>query len=273
MLSYQFFTVLQNQMMKKVAYCLLCMFLWFPAFAQTEVSTGGPAIPVEIFRDLMKWLYYERDQLFWSAEYITLDSDLRLIPKKEFLEQLATGRFLPLRINKKDQPLSYQLYVMDSTANKDVVTTIKNMAQTQLHFHMMEGTGLPEFEYADIAGNIYNPETTKGKIVVINCWFVRCKPCVAEIPDLNMLVKKYAKKGVVFIALTFDSTDEIKRFLKDMPFAYGIVPDMESYLGNHLKIQAYPTHLVISRNGLINKVIQSNKIGELTSVIEKELSR
>ena len=32
---------------------------------------------------------------------------------------------------------------------------------------------------------------TKGKIVVMNCWYITCSMCVKEMPELNKLVKKY----------------------------------------------------------------------------------
>ena len=38
----------------------------------------------------------------------------------------------------------------------------------------------------------------KGKINVINFWFMKCAPCIAEIPALNTLVKKYKGKDINF---------------------------------------------------------------------------
>lgn len=64
----------------------------------------------------------------------------------------------------------------------------------------LEGCQMPDFEAKTLAGKILSRKSLKGKIVVMNFWFIGCKPCVAELPALNKLVQHYKAKDIVFIA-------------------------------------------------------------------------
>ena len=62
-----------------------------------------------------------------------------------------------------------------------------------------------EHKYADLSlttidGEKYDTTSLKGKVVVLNFWFVDCPPCRKEIPELNKLVKKYDKKRHCFFS-------------------------------------------------------------------------
>ena len=87
--------------------------------------------------------------------------------------------------------------------------------------------------------------------MVFNFWFIKCKPCVVEIPELNEVVHKYkTHQDVVFIAIALDSPEKIHTFLEEHPFEYNIVPNgMET--SSSFWVSAYPTHIVIGRDGKI----------------------
>ena len=257
--------------------CFFVLFVFFTLSSFSQSATTNDIRPVvdpsEIVKDIMSWLYYQRDHLAWSTDYVTLDTSLHAISKSEFLECLTTGRYLPLKIKTSDA-LCYQLYELGKSVDKDIVVAIKNMAKNELHYYKMEGLPLPDFNFIDLDSNVYNKETIKNKIVVLNCWFVRCIPCVAEMPSLNQLVKQFEKrKDILFVALALDPADDIRKFLNKNIFKYAIVSDKEDYLSNKLKIIGYPTQLIINRQGVIVKVLESNKISELIDVLTKEIKK
>lgn len=80
------------------------------------------------------------------------------------------------------------------------------------------------FTVKALDGKTYDITKLKGKAVVLNFWFIGCPPCRQEIPGLNTLVKEYAKKDVVFLALALDDEKSLNDFLKKTPFTYSIVP-------------------------------------------------
>jgi peroxiredoxin len=108
----------------------------------------------------------------------------------------------------------------------------------------------PYFEVKDLQGKTFKLEDLKGKVVVLNFWFVECKPCVSEMPELNELVRDFQKEEVVFIALGLNKADQMKKFLKKTPFDYHVVPDAME-VATQFRIDGYPTSVVIDQNGLI----------------------
>ena len=258
----------------KQCFFIIFFFFYLSSFSQSANDKGPVVHPTEIVKDFMSFLYYQRDHLIWSADYVTLDTSLNTISKKEFLEQLTTGKYLPLKIRISDALPGFQLYGLEKSVDKDIVATIKNTAIKELHYYKMEGMPLPDFNFVDLDNNVYNAETAKDKIIVMNCWFVRCGPCAKEMPDLNLLAKKYEKrKDILFLALAWDPAEDVRNFLKKTSFKYAIIPDKEDYLNNTLNIIGYPTQLIINRQGMIVKVIESNKISELTDALNKEINR
>lgn len=252
----------------------ILVFLLFSISSFSQSTIIGPVVqPNEIVKDLMSWLYYERDHLVWSADYATLDTELKDIPKEKFLESLTTGKYLPLKVNNSSGILSYQLYALKEGINQDIVSHIKMISSKELVHFKLEGKQLPDFSFLDLDGKIYNKESTNGSIIVINCWFVSCAPCIAEMPSLNELVKQYKKeKNILFIALALDATSEVRNFLKTTTFKYSIVPEMKEYL-NQLPVYGYPTQIIVNRQGNVVKIIESNKIGELKDVLNKEIQK
>jgi peroxiredoxin len=100
----------------------------------------------------------------------------------------------------------------------------------------------------------------KGKVVVLNMWFIGCPNCVQEIKLLNALVDEYNdNKDVVFLAPTINGPKELAPFLKKNPFKYQVVPNaMNIILGkfgtmdkNGQLTSPFPMHFVVDRAGTI----------------------
>lgn len=113
------------------------------------------------------------------------------------------------------------------------------------------GSHAPDFYAVDIEGNLHTLEKLKGKIIVMNFWFINCPGCVAEIPELNHLVDKYqSNEDIVFLAFTRDKGMQLNQFLQKHPFAYQQIPESWSVVMD-FKAVASPSHVVIDRDGII----------------------
>ena len=112
------------------------------------------------------------------------------------------------------------------------------------------------FTATDLHGNRVDLKSLKGKIVVLNFWFIRCHACVQEMPELNRIVSEFGDKEVVFLGLTFDEAAETKAFLDKTRFDYQILPDAQPIFWQ-FGIGPCPVNLVINREG---KVVYS-KLG------------
>lgn len=124
-----------------------------------------------------------------------------------------------------------------------------------------------DFELIDIDGNVWKSKELKGSVIVFNFWFTACPPCKKEIPELNKLVEKYSKKGVVFIGVALDEADEIQRFIDIYPFKYKLIPDGADFIDAN-QVSSFPTQFIIDKKGYLAKRI----VGAVTfEVMEKQL--
>lgn len=158
---------------------------------------------------------------------------------------------------------------MSDQVNEDIFRTIKACGNISYKKNKMVSKPLPGFNFTDLNGKLYNEETCKGKIVVLNFWFIHCTSCVAEMPALNELVNLYKNRNdIVFVGLAADSPDKLKNFLEKTAFNYAIVADMQNYLTDTLHIHSYPTQVIINKKGMVVKVPEDYK--ELEIELGKE---
>lgn len=229
-------------------------------------NNSAPAVTI---KDITTWLYYDRDSIDWAADFTALDTASASITKAAFLEQLTTGKFIPLKATSPDTSLCYQLHRISESSDKSLGDIIKNKAIAEHHYYRMEGQPLPDFDFVDLKGTAYNRNTMKGKLLVLKCWFISCVPCVAEMPELNKLVEKYSgNKNVVFLSFAFDQPKELEGFLKKTTFDYNVVANKEDYMMNVLNVDSYPTHLLVDENGLIVKM--SNEYQDIFRCLDKK---
>ncbi len=150
---------------------------------------------------------------------------------------------------------------------------IRQVKDAKKEVKRMEGKPFPAFELTSRNGIVYTKEELKGKILLINFWFSRCEPCIIEMPEMNEIVAKFEKEEIVFIAPTFDSQELVNKFLEKRDFNYQIIPDVQSFC-IELNIRSYPTHFVVNREGIIEKIIigySSLTAGSLRKSIQKLL--
>lgn len=211
-----------------------------------------------------------------SHNFIGLDTTGNVIDKASFMTFISSGEYVPLEVASKDT-LRYKLYrypPFDETKGDELLMKlmVKNFAETEYNNYKMTGSPFPSFNFTDLNGDVYNTQNTKGKIIVVKCWFVGCKPCVAEIPALNEIVKQYAnRKGIVFISLSFDSKKELHNFLLRTPFSYAVIADQRYYLSDVLKVSTYPTHIVVNKQGVVVSI--SNDYDEMVSALKTVASK
>jgi len=111
------------------------------------------------------------------------------------------------------------------------------------------GQPLPAFRVTDYRGRVFDTARLRGKVLVLNFWFVGCPPCEMEIASLNRLHARYqADTTVVFLSLVRSKPAEVTQFLASTPFSYPVA-ELTPALLAQLKPSAYPTNLVIDQQG------------------------
>lgn len=113
------------------------------------------------------------------------------------------------------------------------------------------GDAFDPFKDKDINGEKIDINALKGKIVVLNFWFINCPACRVEMPELNTVVADYVNDpDVIFVGLCLDQKQKIKDFLQVMPFNFKHIADAR-YYGEKYSVNLYPTTLVLDRQGII----------------------
>lgn len=231
---------------------------------------GKPLVPADsLAGNLMNWMRYEHDQMQLWGDFQPLDSTQKPMSKNDFLAALRTGRFLPIRLASDSQQV-YQL--QPASMDKDVQATVIQTAEREDSYFQREGGLIAPYHFTDLKGKPYSNQTEKGRILVIKAWFVNCVPCVAEMPELNALVAKYAsRKDIDFVSLALDNREKLDSFLRARSFAYAVVPDQEAYITNGLGVTAFPTHILVNRKGKVVKIV--NRAKDLEELLEIYLPR
>jgi len=111
---------------------------------------------------------------------------------------------------------------------------------------------LPKETLNSIDGKEISLAQLKGKPIVLNIWFTRCRPCIEEIPILNKLAEKYANK-VHFIAITYDNKEIVSKFLEKKKFNYLNVINARKFI-NTIGVNGYPKNIFIDKNGIVKKI-------------------
>lgn len=133
------------------------------------------------------------------------------------------------------------------------------------------GTDFPDFTMTDIDGKIISKEELKGKVTVINFWFVGCSPCEMERPELNGLTKLYeANENVVFISFAKNNAEQLRSFLTDHPFKFKPIPTGKDEIKTKFGVDSYPVTVIVDKEGKFSFYGIGTGIG-ITYILKREI--
>jgi thiol-disulfide isomerase/thioredoxin len=113
-------------------------------------------------------------------------------------------------------------------------------------------TSVENFSFKDIDGNSHKFSEYKGKWVVVNYWATYCGPCVAELPTLNSVAKRFKDKLVVLGMEAGETpTPELKQFVAQKKITYPIIPTQDSTMFALGLLYGVPTTFVVNPEGQI----------------------
>lgn len=254
--------------MKKLIIFLVFVLVFTKGFSQSKF--GNPEVnSVLIQSKFQDWQTYQNKKIMLSRDFTALDVTSKEITEEQFLEELTKGDFIPIRLLSDATVYVYKLFKIEKNADTSIKASIAQEAFDALHNFKMEGTPFPEFSFKDLDGNMVSNETMKGKIIVIKCWYIHCAACIKEFPYVNALVSKYKeRKDILFVSLAEDTPEQLKAFLAKKPLSYSVIPNMKVYMNETLQLNAFPTHFILDKGGIIKKVVSNYE--SLEVALEKE---
>lgn len=111
----------------------------------------------------------------------------------------------------------------------------------------------PNFTLALLGGGNFNFGEHKGKPILINFFASWCEPCREEMPVLEKIVQEYEPKGVVFLGIAVDDTEEkMKDFIKKYGVTFPVGLDKKAAIQTSFGLYGIPTTYFIDKQGIIN---------------------
>jgi thiol-disulfide isomerase/thioredoxin len=108
----------------------------------------------------------------------------------------------------------------------------------------------PPLRLADATGRQHELAQYRGKVVLINFWATWCAPCREEMPSLDRLQKRLAKRP--FVLLTVDVGEDearVQRFLDSLGLRFGVLYDRDGATARAWRARMLPASFVLDAEG------------------------
>lgn len=119
----------------------------------------------------------------------------------------------------------------------------------------------PNFTLTDIEGDIFSLDDFRGKIVVLDFFYVECPYCDDEVVELEKIYSSHSREDleIMSISIPEDSVEKLNEFRKG-PNSFSnleyemnwIIARDTSGVRNLYNIQGYPTTVIIDKEGFIS---------------------
>lgn len=125
----------------------------------------------------------------------------------------------------------------------------------------LKGCTIPSFSAITLTGKKIDSEKLRGKIIVINFWYIGCSPCRAEMPGLNKLVAKYCDK-VEFLSFSKDDRMQLIEFVKKNSVNFEVIPNSFELDQKFCIVAGYPTNMVINQDGKVELIFSGGRVDD-----------
>ena len=106
-----------------------------------------------------------------------------------------------------------------------------------------------DWKLIDENENLFDFNTAKGKVVIVNFWATWCPPCIAEMPSLEKLYQDY-KDDVVFLLVSNEKQEVISKFKQRNAYDFLVYASVSAN-PELLETTSIPRTFVIDKEGNI----------------------
>ncbi len=137
------------------------------------------------------------------------------------------------------------------------------------------GAAAPDFSLKDLQGRDVSLSSFRGHVVLLDFWATWCPPCMASVPELIALEKKYKDEGLVVLAVSLDEggdvTSKLSAFSRDHALNYTILLSNEN-VERMYNVGSIPTMYVIGKDGTIRN-LHLGYMENLQEIVSKEIDK
>ncbi len=116
----------------------------------------------------------------------------------------------------------------------------------------LKGEPAIDFSIERFDGGSFQLSDHKGKPVLINFFASWCVACGTEVPVLAKVSPEYIKKGVVFVGVAINDTEnKARKFIGKYNLSYATGLDKSGEIRRNYQIYGMPTTLLVDKQGII----------------------
>lgn len=251
-----FLIVLARSTMNRLIICLSCGIIFFISgtLVKKTNNTQNSVIPVLSFLSfpLFALIYASFTNfpfiLFWVTEAL-------LVLVSFFIGYKYFGKSLPKKII-----VIFCIFLFSLLIHFLLTPFARYTA-----FKIQSKKGKPliskktNFGFINEKGDTLNQANFSGSVVLIDYWFIGCKPCYEKMQALAELRAAYENnENVIIIAIDAGTSDSYAEFLAESKLLpkgliYGYDTTFETK--NKFKLNGYPTEILIDQNGYVEQYL------------------
>ncbi|MDZ7607164.1 MAG: TlpA disulfide reductase family protein [Cyclobacteriaceae bacterium] len=150
--------------------------------------------------------------------------------------------------------------------NKEITEIVDELAQHGLHGDIRQsaealanrykllskGARLPDVTFTDLSSNTIRLSEFHGKYVLLDFWFIGCKPCQADVPYLKILHADFNSSLEIVSINPRDDLNKIKEYKNHEGLGWSFLKsDMDSEAMEILQVNFFPTYFLLDPDGNI----------------------
>lgn len=113
----------------------------------------------------------------------------------------------------------------------------------------------PDVTLRDLHDKLTPLSSLRGKVILLNFWYVSCPPCQFEMPALERIYLAHRAQGFDVVGInTGDNAATISEFTRPLGITYPILRDIGERAVLAYEIRATPSSFLIDRAGVIRAV-------------------
>ena len=242
---------------------------YYTEYRMAELAADEAYKPLGAFRSLPGVIPYDEYWADYKNQLFMVKHAGRAVRNRLMFYHLGLGtglvldRLLP---DWKDRFFAPTMWLDDLLAEAVGSQTLRETLKA--------GDTAPMFNLHTLDEVRFSQETLYGSVVLMDFWQTWCPPCVAGLPYLNGLQKRFGDQGLRIIGVVerLDASGEadLRRFVREHKMSFPNLLDSTGGLARDYGIRGYPHLFLVDRAGTV-RLADRGVIAEGKGALEAQI--